>query len=328
MKEKEISLQQKVHKLISDPSLVFTTDSGKRLQFLSPGYLNRDKGPDFKDIAILLNGSIIICDAEFHKNASDWLAHNHSSDPEYSKVALHIVLNKDVELTSNIETLILKQEDLPLIYYDSLQIEPNDLIDSLEEIQNYALLRLLRKTSEAKVLLEKMNLRDAFETLLKNFLYKYASRKRRPIYKNQNLDELITKLKSSELLVFLEDIQNNLEFNIPERFFKLMKTKFHNEGNHLRREILLNCLLPLSLAIANEEQRINLFVWFWSTPALNSYGILTRKFKNIPQNFIWQQQGMLEILYSYGRRQKISNSQFLKIGEVLNFFFVGNPPFG
>ncbi|MCX7909697.1 MAG: DUF2851 family protein [Ignavibacteria bacterium] len=327
MKEKENYLQKKIHKLISDPSRVFTTVSGKRLQFLSPGYINKEKGPDFREVAILLNGSIIICDCEFHKNASEWNLHNHILDPEYKKVGIHIVFNNDTNLNNEFETLVINQDELPNLDDGVINLEPNEFLDSLDEIQNYALLRLLRKTSDAKILLQKLKIKDAFELSIKTFLGKYQSKKHRPIYNKIDTEELIGKLVESEMLSFLIDIQKNVEFNIPERLFTIMKHRIHSEGSHLRREIILNCLLPLSLAIANEEQRISLFVWFWSTPALNSYGILTRKFKNIPQNFIWQQQGMLEILYSFGKKTKISSNNFVKIGEVLSFFYLGNPPY-
>lgn len=327
MKDKELELQQRIHRLISDPSKVFTTVSGKRLQFLSPGFINREKGPDFRDVAILLNGSIIICDCEFHKNASEWLEHKHSNDAEYNRVGVHIVFNNDIPINQNFETLIIEPELLPTNEPTDGEIEINEFLDTLDELQNYALLRLLRKTSEAKLLLERMPIENAFEFSLRNFLNKYRSRKRRPVYKEEILEEVIQTLKNSEMLYILYDIAKQADFNVPERFYKLTKTRIDKEGKNLRLEILLNCVLPLALALANEEQRINLFVWFWSTPALNSYGVLTRKFKQIPQNFIWQQQGMLEILYQFDKKTKISNSNFLKIGEVLNFFHIGAPPF-
>ena len=328
MKEfpKETIWQKKIHQFISDPSKVFKTTKGNRLQFLSPGKLNRNPGPDFLDVAILINSNVVICDCEFHIKASDWINHKHSSDPMYANVGLHIIFENDTELYEKFETLVIDPESLP----EPREEEPlteNEFIDTIDELQNYALLRLLRKTADARILANSMPLKDALNISIKNYLYKYLAKRHRPVYKNFDFDEFANALTNSELFKFLIDIQNNEQFNITERFYTMMKTRIHNEGNHLRREILLNCVLPLALAIANEEQRIGLFVWFWSTPALNSYGILTTKFKNIPQNFIWQQQGMLEILYNFGKKSKISPQNFLKIGEVLNFFQVGNPPF-
>lgn len=327
MENKELTIQRQVHKLMSDPSTIHKTTTRKHLQFLSPGYINKEQGPDFKDVAILLNGSVIICDCEFHKKASDWLLHNHNDDPLYSNVGLHIVLQNDTRIEQNFETLVLNPEQLPEVGVEKFDFEPNEYIDSLEEIQNFALLRLLRKTSEAKVLVNNLPFKKAFESSLRKFLQKYSTRKRRPVYKVESLEELISVLSNSQMFDFLLEIQNNTATNIPEKMFQLMKLRFYKEGNHMRRELILNCLLPLALAIANEEQRINLFVWFWSTPALNSYGILTRKFKNLPQNFIWQQQGMLEILNTYQKSTKTKSKNLLKIGEVLNFFYIGAPPF-
>lgn len=323
---KELIWQKKIHRYISDPSKIFHTISGKRLQFLSPGQLNKNPGPDFLDIAILINSNIQICDCEFHQKASDWINHGHSFEPMYSNIGLHIIFENDFDIQEKFETLLLSPDELPDT--DKEEIFPeNEYIDTMDELQNYALLRLLRKTAEAKILVNSLKLQDALKLSIKNFMLKYLSKRHRPRFKNTNLDEFVVTLANSELYNFLLDIQNEVQSNITERFYLMMKKKIHTEGNHLRREILLNCVLPLSLAIANEEQRISLFVWFWSTPALNSYGILTTKFKNIPQNFIWQQQGMLEILNSFGRKTKISNQNFLKIGEVLNFFQVGKSPF-
>jgi len=322
----EIIWQKKIHQFISDPSKVFKTLNGNRLQFLSPGKINKNHGPDFLDVAILINSNVLICDCEFHIKASDWINHKHSFDPKYSNVGLHVVFENDIMLNENFETIVVDPKKLPETKED-VPITENEYIDTIDELQNYALLRLLRKTAEAKILRNSMPLKDALNISIKNYFYKYLSKRHRPVYKNINVDDYANALTNSELLKFLIDIQNNEQFNITDRFYSMMKTRIHNEGNHLRREILLNCVLPLALAIANEEQRISLFVWFWSTPALNSYGILTTKFKNIPQNFIWQQQGMLEILYNFGKKSKISPQNFLKIGEVLNFFQVGKPPF-
>lgn len=325
---KELDLQRRIHKLFSDPSMVFKTFSGKRLQILSPGRHNHNEGPDFLDIAILLEGTIIIGDAEVHNKASEWSAHSHQLDHRYKNVVLHIVTTLDTPEEGNFETLVIDPSILPQVERSS-EITTNEVIDSLEEIQNYALLRLLRKTSEAHIVYEKLGLEYAFKILMKNFLDKYFSKRHRPFYSKFNIDNLIDKFAKSKLFEFLIGIQSTKTENLAEQLFSLMKTKIETEGNHLRREIILNCLLPLAIAIANESERISLFVWFWSTPALNSYGKLTRKFPSIPQNFIWQQQGMLEILNNLGKKSNpISTTiQNFRIGEVLSFFQIGNPPF-
>ena len=109
---------------------------------------------------------------------------------------------------------------------------------------------------------------------------------------------------------------------IPDKMQMLMKSKIHSEGGALRREIILNCILPLSLCMANEEARINLLFWFWATPALNSYGTLSTKFPEMPQNFLWQQQGMLEYIKLYGNKKEKDENAVRRYGfaNVLSFY--------
>lgn len=322
----EILLQKKVHKLLSEPSKIFWTKLKKRLQILSPGKLNREEGPDYLDIAILLNGTIIVGDAEFHKKSSDWIRHNHSNDKRYQRVCLHIVLEDDTFINENFEVLQVDKDELSDLQneVDEVQSFSNVLVDDL---QNYALIRLLRKTNTARLIFENSNPRTTFEFIFRNFLIRILSRRHRPYISKINVDNFINKLLDSNFFQFYEKILKGVEFNIPEELFSLMKTKIDLEGNHLRREMIMNCLLPLSIAIANDNSRISLFAWFWSTPALNSYRVLTRKFPSFPQNYIWQQQGMLEMLANAGKsyHSLTTSIQQFKIGEVLNFFNIGKP---
>jgi len=116
---------------------------------------------------------------------------------------------------------------------------------------------------------------------------------------------------------------------IPDKMMQLLKEKISDEGAALRREIILNCILPLSLAIADDKARINLFLWFWSASALNIYGVLKRKFPNVPQNFLWQQQGMLEYMKEYGTKKNVEKEAFsgYGFGELLSFYYEGKTPY-
>ncbi len=345
--KKEFDIQKKVHLLFSEPSNVYRTLSNKRLQILSPGKLNNKEGPDFIDIAILLEGNIIVGDSELHLRASDWVTHKHQTDPKYSRTILHIVFENDQSIPENFETLLLDYNQLPepdLALYP----EESDLIDSIEEIQNYAITRLLRKTAEVQQLMEQISpnialekekyfalfnepkiteLRKIFNTIIFKFLSNYLNQRHRPYYSNINLEDFSNAFANSTFFDFLVNLNTNDNPSLTEELFRLMKQKIYTEGNHLRREIIMNCLLPLGLAIANEKARIALLAWFWSAPAVSSYGILTRKFRSIPQNYVWQQQGMLEIIKSKGK-QKSSLRDTLKkfkIGEVLTFFQLSHP---
>lgn len=325
LSENELYYQKRVFQIISEPSKVFKTKSGKRLQFLSPGRIS-STGPDFKDIALLINGYLIVGDAEFHIKSSNWIDHQHETDENYKNVILHIVINDDKDLKGNFETFVI---DKSLINIENKQ---EDLvfkpISDIEEIQNFALLRLLRKTSDAQKLLNKNSMFDTLQILAQEFIAKYENRKHRPKYKSDKLSELIDAMNKSQIIDFLNDIAANKNISIPDIMQNLIKKKISDEGPHLRRELILNAVIPLALALANDDNRINMFVWYWSTPSLTTYGILSRKFPLNPQNFLWQQQGMLEYLRDYGKKANLVAESFREYGflEVLSFYKNGRLP--
>ncbi|MCB9315175.1 MAG: DUF2851 family protein [Lewinellaceae bacterium] len=74
-----------------------TTD-GEILEVLHPGELNQHAGPDFFNARIRLGETLWAGNVEMHLNASDWLAHNHHTDPAYDNVVLHVVLDEDQRL--------------------------------------------------------------------------------------------------------------------------------------------------------------------------------------------------------------------------------------
>lgn len=145
----ERALQRGVHRLLSDPSRVWRTASGKLFQVLSPGTLNRHEGPDFLTTALFIDGEVLIGDAEFHRAASDWQAHNHTADMRYANVILHIIMRDNAAAPDGAETLVLGIEEIEAA--ETLpHHSPQD--DGLE-LQHFALLRMLRKTAECAGLL-------------------------------------------------------------------------------------------------------------------------------------------------------------------------------
>jgi hypothetical protein len=71
------------------------TEAGEELQILSPGELNTDAGPDFRNARIRLNNMLQEGPVELHIKASDWDRHGHAGDPNYKKVILHVVWEND-----------------------------------------------------------------------------------------------------------------------------------------------------------------------------------------------------------------------------------------
>jgi hypothetical protein len=320
----ERELQKSVHYMLSDPSVIRETENGNRLQILSPGRLNVHSGPDFKDIAILLNGEIIVGDGEFHRNSSEWQEHLHNENPEYNSVILHIVLNDNLKDKLPFETLIINRVELRTYLNGGKEPEKTD-IESIYDLQDFALIRLLRKTAEAKKTMDYSKLNDALRIICSGFIERYNKRKRRPLYNEERLKKLIVNLSDSVHHSFLEKIQQNENFDIIKSIPELLKQKIYDEGKNLRQELLINCILPIAINLADEGARIQLFLWYWSAPAPNQYGVLSRRFKNLPQNYIWQQQGMLEYLKEYSHKKNIICESVREYGfaETLNFYRIG-----
>ncbi len=324
---KELELQKAVYQILSDPAIIRKTESGKRLQILSPGKHNDSAGPDYLEIAILLDGMVVVGDAEFHKNASDWFKHKHNNDERYNSVILHLILNNDKNIDVPFETFLINRVELQTELSQKRLKKKIDIL-SIQDLQDYSLKRLLSKTSDAKKVLDFSKLRDTIIILTSRFLDKYNRGKKRPVYTIDEIKSIPETLADSDFYNFLNMILTNENMFIIDIINKLLTKRFASEGKNLRSEIFLNCILPIALCLANEKARIDLFLWYWSTPSLNKYGVLTKRFPNIPQNYIWQQQGMLQYMKEHGNRKNIVSDIIKDYGfaETLSFYRVGRLP--
>ncbi|MFC2059334.1 DUF2851 family protein [Chloroflexota bacterium] len=67
------------------------TDTGDRVQVISPGRRNCDSGPDFRGATIATaEGRLLHGDIELHLRASGWKNHGHHRDPGYNTVILQV----------------------------------------------------------------------------------------------------------------------------------------------------------------------------------------------------------------------------------------------
>jgi hypothetical protein len=80
--------------LYFDRSDLFT-EAGEELQILSPGELNTDQGPDFRNARIRIDDILREGPVELHVTASDWKRHGHAGDINYQGVILHVVWEND-----------------------------------------------------------------------------------------------------------------------------------------------------------------------------------------------------------------------------------------
>jgi hypothetical protein len=82
---------QKIWLKVAFDSARMKDTSGRQIEVLSPGRWNRLAGPDFKDAALRIDGDRVEGDVEIHFSQSEWRAHGHHEDPNFDRVALHVV---------------------------------------------------------------------------------------------------------------------------------------------------------------------------------------------------------------------------------------------
>jgi len=63
-----------------------------------PGQLNPHAGPDFLDSKIKIGDIEWVGSVEIHVRSSHWNTHDHSSNPDYNKVILHVVWKHDADV--------------------------------------------------------------------------------------------------------------------------------------------------------------------------------------------------------------------------------------
>ncbi|RQO33095.1 DUF2851 domain-containing protein [Chryseobacterium sp. KBW03] len=90
----------------------FKDIEGNSVEIIHFGKWNKNAGPDFLDAKIRINGLLLAGNIELHVRSSDWIFHNHSLDPNYQNIILHVVFLHDIDINEftgkNVSTLELK----------------------------------------------------------------------------------------------------------------------------------------------------------------------------------------------------------------------------
>ncbi|MBW6513403.1 MAG: DUF2851 family protein [Candidatus Syntrophosphaera sp.] len=115
------------------------TVSGKTLQVSYQGQYNTNRGPDFRNVIVSLDGEILRGDVEIHINSYDWNAHEHHEDPHFNNVILHVVMNagkQQITIKQNGETAeILELKDQ--LSEDIRKLLESPLVPSGEDRSTY-----------------------------------------------------------------------------------------------------------------------------------------------------------------------------------------------
>lgn len=295
IKYKEVDIQESIQKLLSNPIRIWNSTDNKRFKILSAGFINPYEGPDLKNISIYYDGQIITGDAEIDLKSSNWYYHNHHTSPNFDKVILHIVLEQDIIIDNNFLSIVLEPSEFPKLFPNNNKNKVSS--DDLIVIQEYALFRLERY-SNSFLKHWQANDKDVTKSLIsaaKSFINRYNNKRRRKnVYTQLDFIKIIEII---ELYFKENDFSNN----------KSIDTKLNNflelpyPGIGLKYEILINAILP-SLYFLKEEKSLFLD-WYYKILTKNKYGLLKRRFPNIPQKYVWQQQGMLELIRSSGEER-------------------------
>lgn len=291
--------QRRVHAMLSDPSQSWTCTNGDAIQIVASGLINVHDGPDFRDMCVLHKGVIHVGNGEFHLRASDWAAHEHAIDTRYASLLLHIVFKDDAPPIDDARwTLCVPFPPLSR----PAEVAPSE--SPLPELQHHALLRLLRNTAEAQQHMRRIGVRGATNAMTTAWLDRLSRKRHRPL-RLEVLAGLRESVATSPLGLLAEDFSMCHADDVLGAINAAEHRSIAREGAALRRELFVNAILPVCCALARDDQRIHLLHWYWSARAVHPYGSLTRRFVDLAQYYVWQQQGMLEYLRHHGTRTTV-----------------------
>ncbi len=100
---------------VFDKNELRTVDN-QLIELLYTGVLNKNAGPDFQEAKLKIGGTEWAGNVEIHIKSSDWDRHNHTADPAYNNVVLHVVYEYDKAVYRNDGTKVPTIEIKPFIH--------------------------------------------------------------------------------------------------------------------------------------------------------------------------------------------------------------------
>lgn len=229
----------------------FKDIEGNSVEIIHFGKWNKNAGPDFLDAKIKINGLLLAGNIELHVRSSDWIFHNHSQDPNYQNIILHVVFQHDIEIHELTEKLVPTLElhnyiDENIIWKYEKLINGDEFIacekifDPKKIPVNFHEENILKKLDEKSSALEKSlhQYKNNFEAVLfHSFAYSFGLKVNAPIFRQiaESIDySIINKIRQNplqlEALFFgisgWLDAPKDGQMKIWKREFDFIKSKF------------------------------------------------------------------------------------------------------
>ncbi|MDW9383034.1 DUF2851 family protein [Chryseobacterium sp. JV558] len=229
----------------------FKDIEGNSVEIIHFGKWNKNAGPDFLDAKIKINGLLLAGNIELHVRSSDWIFHNHSKDPNYQNIILHVVLQHDIDIQEligkQVPTLELKNhiDENIILKYEKLingnEFIPCENIFNPQKVPvNFHEENILKKLDEKSEELEQSLIRykNNFEAVLfHSFAYSFGLKVNAHIFRQiaESVDyNIINKIRQNPLQLealffgisgWLEDPKDG-QMKIWKREFDFIKAKF------------------------------------------------------------------------------------------------------
>lgn len=229
----------------------FKDTEGNPVDIIDFGRWNTDSGPDFLMAKIKINGVTLAGNIELHVRSSDWIFHQHTKDPNYDNIILHVVYQNDADIDEfklkNIPTLELINHIDKSIFakYEKLEKESQfiaceDLFDPKNIPVHFYEESLLKKLEEKSLEIEEdlKRFKNNYEAVLFHSLaYSFGLKVNAQIFKQiaESIDfTVFNKIRQNktqiEALLFgisgwLENPEDK-QMQIWKREFDFLKAKF------------------------------------------------------------------------------------------------------
>ncbi|MFP3594509.1 DUF2851 family protein [Chryseobacterium sp. SIMBA_038] len=292
----------------------FKDIEGNSVEILDFGKWNTDSGPDFLLAKIKINNVIFAGNIELHVKSSDWIFHNHSKDPNYQNIILHVVFQNDTDIdelkSKNTPTLELKSFiDKNILWkYEKLvsenQFIPCENIFDVKKIPvNFHEENVLKKLQQKSLEIEKsLELyKNNFEAVLFHHLaYSFGLKVNAFIFKQiaESINfTTINKIKQNETqleALFFGisdwlDVPEDDKMQIWKREFDFIKAKFNISELKFRPKFLR--LRPPNFPTIRLSQLANLYNQhhnlFSKVIFAKSFDELFEIFKNVKASEYW-----------------------------------------